>query len=655
MRRTAAALAGLPLLLSTLVAVLSMARGPFFQWAWTDPEYSYLLSALTMAERSTPHHIDHPGTPLQVLGAGVLRATDLLPHRPAGVNLRDRVLRDPEHYLAAFGVALALLCSLVLYVTGYVVWNATGSLLCALAFQLTPFLSWPVVASLYRVEPEPLLLAIGLCVGAGVVAVAENPSARRWPLILGILLGIGIATKILFAVVAAVPLVALTTGRGRLRFSLAAGLSLALSILPIWPEMPRLMRWLIAIGSHSGYYGKGAATVVEWPTYLSNLRHMPGHEPLMFALAGASLLLIAIPTTRPRPTDNRTLMRTLLAIGGAQVLLAVVVAKHPRPHYLIPGASLTGASLVIWLRLSRSITVVGTQRLVRGVLAIFVLGTLYSQATLLRKHLGDLMRLKQEAREASLVALNLDSRLVRGIRTSAPAAALQYGNFYAGGRYAENLRRLYPGFVIWDWTGLHHFGRPVPLRDHLENTQERPFFRYLSDGHPPKRLGAGEAEWTLETVSTFGGETLYRVYPTPAGSGMSAAFQGFFDAAGLGEPEHWGQQGSRGFEVRRGMLPATSVSFWSEGEPRRVVLIGCADTSGGTKARMTLDGDAIGDFDFPPAPRFRRQTVTVTAERGIHELQLVYNASPAAVVKNEPSRTVIFFRRFAIHTDRGRE
>src|SRR3954469_14950236 len=111
----AAALAIVPALslgIGAAVAWSAIARWvpPFF-----DPDYHYLLNAMSIAEGHAPHHIDHPGTTLQELGAAVL----LVRHALTGTGpLRMDVLRDPEPALTAISLCLRALVALALYLLG---------------------------------------------------------------------------------------------------------------------------------------------------------------------------------------------------------------------------------------------------------------------------------------------------------------------------------------------------------------------------------------------------------------------------------------------------------------------------------------------------------------------------------------------------------
>ena len=97
------ALAIIPFLYAAAGLALKASRGPYWLGTNTDPEYAYLFNALLIASGRAPFHVDHPGTPVQMIGAVVLRALSAVSGR--GV-LADDVITRPEAYLAAMHLAL---------------------------------------------------------------------------------------------------------------------------------------------------------------------------------------------------------------------------------------------------------------------------------------------------------------------------------------------------------------------------------------------------------------------------------------------------------------------------------------------------------------------------------------------------------------------
>src|SRR5204863_7932093 len=124
------------LIVPALVFAAGLYAGRSWQPRWAaagyDPDYVYLLNSLNIAEGHAPRHIDHPGTPVQVFGGGVL----LVRHWIAGGDLRESVLLDPESALTAISAALQALHAAALAAFGLAALAATQSLWCSIAAQV---------------------------------------------------------------------------------------------------------------------------------------------------------------------------------------------------------------------------------------------------------------------------------------------------------------------------------------------------------------------------------------------------------------------------------------------------------------------------------------------------------------------------------------
>lgn len=66
-----------PAILVGVYLLVLRVTGPFFLAANVDPDYAYLFNGLNIAVGEAPEHTDHPGTPLQLLGAAWIRLLNL--------------------------------------------------------------------------------------------------------------------------------------------------------------------------------------------------------------------------------------------------------------------------------------------------------------------------------------------------------------------------------------------------------------------------------------------------------------------------------------------------------------------------------------------------------------------------------------------------
>ena len=86
----------LPVIFFFTVLWLREASGPYWLHFNLDPTYPYLFNSLNLLNKIPPSHIDHPGTPVQLLGALILKIT----HLGSSIDqITEKILRDPEQYI----------------------------------------------------------------------------------------------------------------------------------------------------------------------------------------------------------------------------------------------------------------------------------------------------------------------------------------------------------------------------------------------------------------------------------------------------------------------------------------------------------------------------------------------------------------------------
>ena len=440
------ALACLHLVLPALVVVagawFSHYRTPILFWA--DPDYAYLLNALSIAERAAPTHTQHPGMPTQELGAVLLVSAHAL--HPAGfASTREHVLARPEEFVRLWRWVDLGLCGAALLAAGLLVWKTTGSPAAGVLFQLTPLLSTPTLFSLSRVQAEPLVLALGAGVGAIVVAVATDPArwdTRRTAAVLGAFAGLGMATKVTFAPLLLVCLV-VVSGRSRRLLCAATVAACGLALIPAYPTLLYNARWYWELLVHTGYYGGGRPGLVDLDAFPGNLRLLLWEEWAVFALGlvglGLGIALLAR-ATRADPSQ-RAAARALVASGLAQIAWLCIVAKHARARYLLPVVLLAGVSAALAWHAAHRLRLASAVR--AGIIAVALLG-LSGQPWRLSAQAGDLRREGNLRRRAAAIVAAGAGRIIEATPFVSQAGALRYGQIYSPARFGADLRRLHP-------------------------------------------------------------------------------------------------------------------------------------------------------------------------------------------------------------------
>ncbi len=346
----------LPTLMVFLYVWLKEARGPYWLALSFDPDYQYLLNSLRLTQWLLPAHTDHPGTPLQVLGALVIgighwssTTEDLVRH----------VLKNPEWYLDCISYTITFLYWVVLVVSGRVVYRATGGIFPALLIQLTPCVSLTSLAHLSRMNPEPVLLMLSSMYGAAIIVAAARPtdgSEKSLASFLGILTGLTLATKISALPLTLVPLIILGNHADRYRYVALAIISFFLLTLSLWlgGYGPRFASWAFRLATHAGVYGNGPLGVPDPSTYMESLREVLSGDPLV---ALTLLVPVAIVVCRMSHLSGHesgrfpaTIERAFVALVICQVCQYVLAAKYPleqAQRYLMPSLGLAGANLAL--------------------------------------------------------------------------------------------------------------------------------------------------------------------------------------------------------------------------------------------------------------------------------------------------------------------
>jgi hypothetical protein len=403
----------MPLVVGLAALHVRDARGPFWLGANQDPTYVYLLDALRVAVGAPVVHVNHPGTPVQVLGAAVLRTM-----APTSAEAVATVVAEPERPLAVMGTVLLVLTFTALLACGWAAWKATGRFLACVIVQAVPFLSGPAVKHMTDLRPEALLLVLAatfLLVVFRGLGRATGVSAAA----LGVVCGLAVATK-----VTALPLVlaglVLLPG-GRLRFLGATGLAAVAGVAPVLPQLRHTVRFLAQALSGPGAYGSG---LLEG-TYGATLRAL---GPQLAIVLAAVLGTLAI-ARRPAADARGALMRrALLAFGLAQAASLVLVLLQPQggSRYLLPTLALFGGNIVLALETIEWRGIAG--RPVRVALALASLaGVGVASVVGLGNRLARAAADQRGAAAAASAAEVRGCRVVRYHAASAPEAALLLG------------------------------------------------------------------------------------------------------------------------------------------------------------------------------------------------------------------------------------
>lgn len=466
----------MPIIFVFTAVALKQARGPYWMGSNYDPDYAYLLNSLNLAQGHGIGHWDHPGTPVQIIGAIVIRlAYFIKTFRWSG--LETHVIANPEFYLQAISWVLVTTNALLVFLIGLTSFRLTGNFWQTILLQSAPFLSTIVLNnSLTKVSAEPLILTASLgfiWLSLLYIRSKDPPHNHRFGVGYGLIAGLGMATKINFLPLSVAPLLILPGLKTKVIYIISTVLAFIFFTLPIVPIYPAFFSWIDRIYRHTGIHGTGEVSIFNASHFIANL-NLLAHEfqtfLILMVMAVAFIIYLAISPAARHLLGTRE-SRLAIGILVAQLAGVVIVGKHPGHHYLIPAIILTSLLVFTTIRLlNQSSHQLTLWPLIIKLSLVILVWRLYSQTftTLqgLTKDLTTETKNLSGVYRKSLTEFN-DYAKIYYFRASAPASALKFGDDYALGLHAPTLKKLYPDvfyYNIWE-KQLYSWNDPVKIAD----------------------------------------------------------------------------------------------------------------------------------------------------------------------------------------------
>ncbi|RLD65790.1 MAG: hypothetical protein DRI95_07935 [Bacteroidetes bacterium] len=432
-----------------------------FYLSWFDPAYVYLFNGLNLAQGSLEiGHIDHPGTPLQIYCAIVIKIVSLFKN---DVNIVESVLSEPEFYLYAISYSLILLNSIILFILGHVIFKLSNNLSTAVFLQLSPLVSLKLMLHLPVVASESVLFGTGIIMVLLIFSYTFYYNQNKsFKFILGfsIVTALSLAVKISSFPIIIIPLFILNNGKSRLQYLLLTGFFFILFILPIIDKIGHHYQFILNILTHTGIYGSGNAGFINLSAFSSNLvkiftTEFPFSFSYLIILMVSVLMLFKVKTLEAVSTEKRRLIYSIFIATSLQILM---VAKHYKFHYLIPvySFSILGLYLVgtIYIPLIKRHyeKISNSKCLSVGLIVVVVTLTVrlyfaYNFYPNLNNPINTTLTLMEKYNKLPRVILT------DGIRESAyTEPALNFGLAYSGklkGDYAKYLKKIYPNSYFY--------------------------------------------------------------------------------------------------------------------------------------------------------------------------------------------------------------
>jgi hypothetical protein len=319
-----------------------------------------------------------------------------------------------------------------------------------------------------RVSPEPLLFSIS----QGIIVVfliylysSKKERSLQLAIWLGILFGLGLATKVTFLPLIASFLILPKTSQ-RILAIVSSFLSFLIVTLPIISRYPIIYSWLYSILTHTGAYGSGEMGFIDFNTVWTSFKQWILEEPFYFFIVLTSLFIyifsyfLSIWNVDKFSQENGlTSYKKFRRVLGCTVLIAllqmVITLKQPLfIRYMTPSISLSGIMIVAQLVLISSL-------LRRRFLIKLFYSTLLSALVLLccfniKAHLSLISTTyKSYFEEIQKIQFLLTTTYkecaqVNYYPASSQEFALAFGNIFANNNFSDLLETLYPRFFNYN-------------------------------------------------------------------------------------------------------------------------------------------------------------------------------------------------------------
>ncbi len=428
----------------------------------TDPESAYLFNGLNIAMFESVGLYEHPGTTAHAFNAVVITVTHFV--RFTDKDLQTDVLLNSEYYIEVLRKTYILLNSILLFFLGLVAFRVLKNLCLAILLQLTPFLSTTLVEELAtKIAPEQFLFSSSLLL---IILVLKYYSTldkenKRFAIVFGLLGGFGLATKFTFLPMLIIPFIILRGSRNKIIYLFTIIPSFILFTLPAAPAYKIMIKWFVALGTHTGTYGQGSEGVIDPAQYLKSLVDISTTNKMMiFALLSSFIALLIIYGKKWFQKDSETINATayilafFLAISGS----ILMVAKHYHSnHYLFPELSLTGIVFVflyLWLSGTlkwKSSKVVSFTP--QALVIIFLIFALANIPYLSAAYQG--YRMSNQSTNETMARIDRDYpgyvKTYYYPGSFNEMAQLRWGNVYAKQFHADALTKLFPKGLFYFW------------------------------------------------------------------------------------------------------------------------------------------------------------------------------------------------------------
>ncbi|MBF0483294.1 MAG: hypothetical protein HQL25_01175 [Candidatus Omnitrophica bacterium] len=460
----------IPTIMAGLLVLLKISSGPY--WQNVDPSYAYLFNSLNLVKGLASHEFFHPGTTVQILALWIFKIMNL---GHTNADIVNRVLSAPEYYLNLINIFMVVsFCLLSAAFAAYVFRKTTDWIAAVLTqIPLLAFLvlksfdsGFPIPTVVVNVSPDPMLICVGIIYNWLLLNLYFSKTGREefWTVFwLGIIGGMGLATRLTFFPLLIVPLI-LISWRKKSVFIVLCVASFVAFTLPVLKEYRTLWYWINALSFHTGVYASGKNGFIDFSSFFINLKIM-FIRYWFFMLFGC--LVWVWSSWKIFKRDKAKGIFFLWSISFSVLLQFMMVAKHFSHHYMLIGISLFSSLLFLYYLTQMAKYKIG--KVIAGVFIVIfsiffiVQSFIYSnKAAVMNKEILE-FRQNINSKYDKCVSLGYYGQPVLN-----PEYALFFGNFFSGLSLKEELSKIYPKYLYFnrDYYRIYNF-KDVVFADDL--------------------------------------------------------------------------------------------------------------------------------------------------------------------------------------------
>ena len=430
--------------------------GPFYLTR-IDPDYIYLLNGLNCAQLDFIRigHVDHPGTPFQILTGLLIRITYWI----AGQGpIVDDVISRPEFYLSFLSFFLTLITAGIILWLGKIIMKQEHNVIGILIIQSSLFVNLFLIDIPTRYIPDRMLVLMallfcGICIK---YLYKRDYSGKKFAIQTGVIMGIGFITKFNFLPLLIFPIFLVEKMKERIIYILTLILTSIIAFLPVYDKFSYFKGFITSIIKHDGLYGGGSQQVFNAELFWYNIVQI-FRQNLSFTIVFLiSLTTIIILSVKPAiRKDLRKEFYFFIALIFVTMIGILITAKHFKDYYIIPVISLTAFITFVLMRVALKIVV---KRYINGVFLLLLLVLIYFPAAYLyrpyldrqRNNFNNLLTAEYIAKHVS----QNDYFLIEPTWLSGGMIenGMAYGLSYIAYRnyYYNEFERYYPNALTWN-------------------------------------------------------------------------------------------------------------------------------------------------------------------------------------------------------------